>query len=192
MKKILALLAFAVGFSLSAQAGIMIEPYLGYETGDVKTKLKTGDTREYTDTTAGSALGLRLGYKFLLPWAALDYTMGTGTYKDESSNVSPDYSKTSMGAVVGVDLPIIRAWAGYGFSNEATIKYTGGDVKLKGTYTKVGVGFTPLPLASLNVEYKINTYTKWETGGASFTVNDYYDTYSHNTIIASVSIPFNL
>jgi len=194
MKKIFAIIAMAIGMSSTAHAGILIEPYLGYEMGDLIRK-DVGSTTETTDKVSGVSYGMRLGYKFLLPWVALDYSSGTATGKPDSGT-DFDLTKSSLGAVVGVNLPLIRMWAGYGFSNEATIKGTAGsnNLKLKGNYLKAGVGLGFIPLVSINLEYKINDIKKVDLGAGAGEVDKstIFDTAKHDTIMLSVSVPFNL
>lgn len=195
MKKIFAALAVMIGMSSAAHAGILIEPYLGYEMGDFYYKYAGGST-EYKDSLSGVGYGMRLGYKFLLPWVALDYTSGSGTAKRDSaaSSTDQDFTRSSLGAVVGVDLPLIRAWAGYGFSNEATLKGVNGgaDTKIKGNYLKAGVGLGFIPFVSLNLEYKINEVKKVDLGSGEQDKSAVYDSVKNDTIMVSVSVPFNL
>lgn len=143
MKKIVAVLALVLGFTGVAKADLLVEPYLGYEFGKVKEDAK-GDL-------TGTQMGLRLGYKSpLMLWAALDGTFGvSGEFKPDVGPNS-DAKRTTISAVVGLDLPILlRAWVGYGISNE--MKMDSGTSK--GHNYKVGVGFTGLPFVSLNFEY---------------------------------------
>ncbi len=201
MKKIFAVLAVMIGMSSAAHAGILIEPYLGYETGDFTYKFvgavdPTGT--EYKDSLSGVSYGMRLGYKFLLPWIALDYTSGSGTDKVDSKFASSnqDFTRSSLAAVVGVNLPLIRAWAGYGFSNELTLKGANGanDTKFKGTYLKAGVGLGFIPFVSVNLEYKINDIKKVDLGAGVGEQDKsvVYDSTKNDSIMLSVSVPFNL
>lgn len=195
MKRIFTAIGFIMGISLTANAGILIEPYIGYEMGDVQYDL-VGPTNEITEKGTGTGYGLRLGYKILAPWVALDYTGSSGTLKPDSGT-DHDYTTTGLAAVVGVDLPLIRAWAGYGFSNEATRIGTNGeaDWKFKGTYTKVGVGFGFIPFVSVNAEYKMNSYSKVDIDGTTngeVSRGDIFEKLKNDVLMFSVSIPFNL
>jgi hypothetical protein len=194
MNKLLLILAVFFGVQV-AQAGILIEPYLGYETGSFKyAEVGTPDS-SFTDTITGTGMGLRLGYKFLIPWVALDYTTVSGKGKaGDPTEENYDITQTGMAAVVGADIPLLRAWLGYGFSNESVRKATANSVetKLKGTYTKVGVGFKFIPFVSLNAEYKINNDDKVEGSGFSSNKSDVFSSLSNNSLMISVSAPFNL
>lgn len=195
MKKLFAMIAMVFGVSSAAHAGILIEPYLGYGFGSLDYKT-VGASQEYTDNMSGPGYGLRLGYQFILPWVALDYTGYSGTGKPGAPGEKDyDYSGNSLGAVVGVDLPVMfRFWAGYGFSNNFTQKGTDGaaDIKAKGTYTKVGVGWTALPILSINFEYQMNDWKKVDAGAGEVDMKDVFSTFKHNMYLISISAPFDL
>lgn len=201
MKRILTIAAFILGTSSLAHAGILIEPYLGYESGAVKNTVSMGGAEaSYSLATSGPAFGLRLGYKFLMPWVALDYTAGSGKSESAISGASDlDYTKSSLGLVVGADLPIVHPYVGYGFSNSVTIKKgnttTGQDYVFKGTYVKAGVGLGFIPFVHVNLEYKINTYSKVDLGDGAGEINrsdSIFTELKHDTVMVSVSVPFNL
>lgn len=193
MKKVLAAVSLVLTMSSVAQAGILLEPYLGYETGAIEAEFISLPGTTLTNKSSGTAMGLRLGYQFLLPWVALDYTTASGKYDKASLGTDGNYSKSALGAVVGVDLPLIRGWLGYGFSNSMTAKpSTGGDTTFKGSYTKVGVGFGFIPFVSLNAEYQINKFDKYDSNGIETKVSDTYNKFDYNTVLVSVSVPFDL
>lgn len=171
MKKLLLVLAMGLGFASTSHADILIEPYIGYEMGK-----GTQGTDDFKLT--GTDLGLRLGYASpVMFWAALDYTMGSGTF-DPDSSASVDGKRTSLAAVVGVDFPILlRAWLGYGFQNDLKID----SETFKGKYTKLGVGFTGLPFVSLNLEVISDEWDDTSSGGDPEAKNTSY--------LLSVSLP---
>lgn len=173
MKKLLLVLALGLGFTSTSHADLMVEPYLGYEMG-------TGSQGSNDFKVTGTDLGLRLGYDTgVMFWAALDYTMGSLTL-DPDSGTSDDGKRTSLAAVVGLDLPVLfRVWAGYGFSNE--MKFDA--AAWKGKYTKFGVGFTALPFVSLNLEVINDTWDDSDSGGDPDSKNTSY--------LLSVSLPLN-
>ena len=152
MKKLVVMLAMVLGFSATAKADILIEPYLGYEFG------KTSDPK---GKFSGSALGARIAYKLpAFVWLGLDATMGTSGEIDwdASGSGTTDAKRETLSAVVGVDLPILlRAWAAYGFHNKLKPD-VGSDIE--GKNIKLGIGFTALPFVSLNLEYIKDEYDK--------------------------------
>lgn len=142
MKKFVAIFAVLLGVSSISQAGILVEPYVGYEMG--KTENPDGKLE-------GTQAGLRLAWKSpVMLWLGVDGTFGVSGKAKPDNFPETDVTRTTIYAVAGVDLPILlRGWVGYGFSDE--LKFDSGTEK--GTSTKIGVGFTGLPFVSLNLEY---------------------------------------
>lgn len=143
MKKLVVVLAMMLGMSGVAQAGVLIEPYLGYEFG------KTSDP---DGKTTGTVLGARLAYTLpAFVWLGLDATMGVSETFDPDTGSSRDGNRETVSAVVGVDLPVLlRVWAAYGFHNKFK---TDSGADFEGKNMKLGVGFTGLPFISINFEY---------------------------------------
>ncbi|WP_413577845.1 outer membrane beta-barrel protein [Bdellovibrio sp. HCB290] len=178
MKKMWLVLALLVGFSATAKADILIEPYLGYEMGS-HTDL---------DPTAKTELvnmGARLAYKTpVMLWLGLDYNLGvSGKYKPDGQS-DMDAKRNTLYAVAGVDLPILlRGWVGYGVMDE--IKMDGTDnPKIKGKPVKIGIGTTLLPFISLNVEYIMENIDKVETDSGDLDPKGKMDSW-----MLSVSLP---
>lgn len=137
----------------SAQASILVEPYLGYTMSDYETGSSSYDAN-------GLVYGARLGYELPLLWFALDYMMS-----DQTVELSPDEdgSAQRMGVVAGVTVPLgIRAWLGYYFSDK--FEFDEGS-EFEGSGFKVGVGFRLIPMLHMNFEYLSSTYD--ESNGAS-------------------------
>ncbi len=159
MKKLA--LALALGlFTPGASAGILIEPYLGYESGQ-NTAVGSGD---FSSKTTGVVGGLRLAYSLpLLVWFGADYSMMPGgTAKPDFSGSSYTVSRSDLYAVVGVDLPILlRFWAGYGLVNSMVHKKPSGDETYSaGSNMKIGVGVKLIPLFNIYLEaYKHQSAT---------------------------------
>lgn len=174
MKKLLVVVALALGVSSVSHAGILIEPYLGYEMGTTKNP---------SGKFEGSQLGLRLAYSApLFFWGGLDYTTGTGTSKPEGG-VNEDGKRSTLYGVVGVDFPIlVRAWIAQSISNEMKFDTTG---KTKGKATKLGVGFTGLPFVSLNLEYLMEKMDEGDSGTIDPAVEN-------NAYVLSLSLPLDL
>ena len=201
MTKFMLALMLALGFSSAAQAGLLIEPYLGYHIGAL-ARDPIGGTPESTDTMTGTALGLRLGYKFVGPWVALDATQGSGKWKDGTpgSSLETDYTTNQLGLVAGVDIPFLfRVWGGYGLQNNTKLKaitsQSGAtDTMYYGSYLKGGIGLSMIPFISLNVEYIMNSYQKLDnsTGNGKVDVDSVYSNFKDNVILVGISVPFNL
>ena len=177
-----------LGFE-KAHAGFLIEPYLGYGTGTSTFKSVAGV--ETSGKESGVGFGARVGYSFLIPFVAFDYSQKVFKFAADSSGLSDsDDTFTEMSVVVGANLPIVRVFAGYGFDASAKIKGTSSESTVKGTFTKVGVGFKVIPMVAVNLEYFMYSAKKIESGGAEYDFDTFYSSWSYNPIFLSVSVPF--
>jgi hypothetical protein len=145
-----ALLLFS---STNLMASWMVEPYVGYSSGNLKSSGASDIT------ISGTEMGLRLGYQLTIPWFAVDYTAST---QKASYTPSLDANKSAIGLTVGLDFPLIRLYAGYGIDSRLAIKDSVSSV-YKGTSTKAAVGIKILMVLDLNIEYCMNTYGKLTT-----------------------------
>lgn len=180
-----------------AQAGLLLEPYIGYEVGTLEADYTSGGgTLKYD--TSGVTFGARVGYTFpAMFWVGLDYSISSGDAdvdSDPGNNYQSDTGqRSSLFAVVGIDLPILlRVYAGYGFMNEFKI-----DDSASSTYTgsavKVGLGFTSLPFVSLNAEYIMSTYDTFEANGVERDIGSApFSDAKQNALMLSASVPFDL
>ncbi len=178
MKKVLLAFALVMGFTSASHAGWMVEPYLGWERGDL--------SKDADGTLSGTAIGARVAYTLpVLVWLGLDgmYTL-TGEI-DPDGGSKEDAKRTALYAVVGVDFPIlVRGWLGYGLMNEWKID-SSPSASYKGDSMKIGVGFTGLPFLSVNFEYIKDTFDEIKAGGVTA------DTDIENTsYMISVSLPW--
>lgn len=186
MRKAFSLFVVLIGLSTVAHAGILIEPYFGYDTGDSKTTLIVGNI-EGKDTVSGPSFGLRLGYKFMIPWIALDYSLSEQSYDNGGKK---DLKKTALGAVIGADIPFgLRIFGGYGFDE----KFRGeNSLEFSGTYTKVGLGMGLVPMVAVNLEYIMHKIEKVKNGSVEVNADTLYSKQEYNSIFLSISAPFNL
>lgn len=171
---LLALVATMV--ASSAQAGFMIDPYVGI--GQTKTTIDFL-TADDTDTATSTVLGSRLGYSFILVSAGIDYQITKG-----EDNDGDDTDVNSLSAFVGVDLPILfRFWAEYFLSSNYEVEDDNGvDNTFKDGYG-IGIGFTGLPFVSLNLEIETLNY-ELELGSSK-------GDYSVASTILSLSLPLD-
>ncbi len=174
MKHLLsALTAFLLLGATNAQAGLLIEPYAGYYTGDFKFSTAKYDF-------GGTAYGGRLGYSRLGLQLGVDYMGGKWNI-----DTNPDFKGTisNLGAFVGYSFPILlRVYATYFFNS--SLKNS--DTKFEGNTTRLGVGFSPLPFVDVNLEYMTGTYDKAD-GQSIPGTKPKFDLYG-----LSLSIPFDL
>lgn len=195
---ILVSLVQLVLFAQFANAGLLVEPILGYESGSVKCTAVSSLVCDHN--TTGVNFGARLGWQFSKPfWVALDYNSASPTAKYNSSGVADDkVTRTVSGVAIGYEPSNFRFWLSYGSSAEA--KYvdsatppTTTDRSLKsGTATKAGIGYKLHRLISLNLEYSIENYAKYEQDSLTVERELLFPTYTPSRMIFSVSFPWNM
>lgn len=168
--------ALALGFAIpQAQAGVLLEPYLGYHMGKDKDAVDTD--------TNGMVFGGRVGYSQLGFAAGLDIMQGAWTHK---SKPSVDTTPSDMGLFVAYEFPVLlRAYAVYNLQSNLGIKFANGNDTYKGNGFKIGVGITTLPFVAVNLEYRTSTFTKNNTGAMN-------PSYKQDTYGLTVSLPLDL
>ena len=165
MKKILSMICFLFLFGTKSEAGMMIDPYIGYAINQQEITQTVGaQTGQIDYTTSGSLFGARVGWQTLGLMLGGEFAYGPSLTQELtasalsgiSTGAETDYSGTYMGAFIGYDFPILlRAWATY-FFNITYAPESGSDVEANGT--SFGVGFSGLPFVSLNAEYRMISY----------------------------------
>lgn len=190
MKKIITLLAF---ITIQSHAAFLLEPYLNYNIG-------SGDSTEdgvKSDYSSSSfAFGGRVGFQNLGFMGGLDASMGSFNYDTKTPGEADYENETDLkriGVFVGYDFPVLlRVWASYHFLNELDITKSNNisisGYKIKGNSLELGVGFTPLPLLSLNIGYRMNTFNELETPTSSETYSG-SEQLKINEIFLGVSLP---
>lgn len=185
--------------SSTAFAGFHIEPYLGYESGNMNV---TDTTDQDTGgKTTMMDFGVRLGYLTAVNlWFGVDAMMGTsGTFKESNASSGvPDATstRTDIGATIGYEFPIkLRAYATYNFSSSLVVKdddaaanentYTGG------TSYKVGFGYRFLPFMAFNAEYYSNAPTKYSNSSGSFDVSSFAKSFGETGYRLVLSFPLH-
>jgi hypothetical protein len=171
---------------LGASADILIEPGIAYRTGSYDG----GSAAK--GKVSGVGLSARLAYSFTMLFAGLDlgYNFGTDT---PDSGASRDVTAVTAGPVVGVSLPALplRFWAAYLLWDYSTQKATGYDQIISGSGLKVGGGYTIIPLLSLNFEYVMHTYTKYDDKVLN-TSGDLPTSVKGTDFVISASIPLDI
>jgi hypothetical protein len=177
--KKLSLLAIATGFLSSANAGVLLEPYVGYQTG------KTKNSGVSTDFS-GLDYGARVGWQQMGFMLGLDFMTGKMTDKAKTPK-SNDVTPQSFGVFVGYNFPVLlRVYGTYGFSNSVKLEQTGQSNKIEGSpLLKLGVGYNFLPLLSIALEYTTATYDEYN--GTKMTNDTTSSAYG-----VSISVPFTL
>ena len=176
-------------------AGLLIEPQLGYiATGSASGSYTVnGGTVTANDSFSGAQYGARLGYQNLGFMAGLSYQLASlsRNCKNCSPAVKVSYSRDDLGLFVGYSAPLfLRAWLAYNISSKSkttqtTTATTSGEY-LKGSSTEIGVGYSPLPVLSLNLIYRMYNYNKFvSAAGTNYTVAG----YKPNEVEVAISAP---
>jgi hypothetical protein len=186
----------------SAKASILIEPYAGYSSETLALEL-ANNTGPVKFTMGGLDYGARLGYAFPMVFIAADYNAATGmasTIGEKPASAAgytaDPFDRTDIFAVVGVRIPMLQAYVGYGFSSSLTYKLQSGEQKFTGTSFKAGLGYTGLPFVAVNLEYLMTNYTKYNSANTDYSVGDTangaaYSKASGSAVMLNVSVPFH-
>ncbi len=164
-----------------AQASLLLEPYLGYELG----KLEYTGTPNASFDLSSAALGLRLGVAFPVFFVAADYSflVGGSSKQNDANSTKWDASGNQLFVEVGAQLPLVRAYVGYGLMNTFELKNNGTTNKFEGgTAIKAGVGTTIMPMFAVNLEYINSSYDKINGNSPSDSKSNYF--------MLNLSLPF--
>lgn len=193
MKKVFMIYMVLLALQIKeAQAGVLLEPFLGYDQAGM-TVVTAGGT-DVSSTNSGMDYGARAGYRFSQGmWLSAEYSLGSGNGKPKNAGQEDStYTKSAMSALVGYDQGSFRFWGGYGVSEKLTFKDSTGETNLMGTNFKAGFGYKPTPDFSVNLEYLVPKYTKFNTGGADADVDTAFSKLTGSSIQLSLSLPFDL
>jgi len=183
---------FVLMLSFEVQAGALVEPFLGYDQSTLSAKDLSGN--DMGAKNSGLDYGARLGYRLDNGvWFAGEYAAGSG---DSKSNVAgtadSTYTRSSMGAVVGFDHNQFRFWGGYGLSDKLIAKSAAGsETTFTGSNYKVGVGFKAMPWMSVNFEYIVPSYTKFDSGSGEADVSTVFSEFNSTSACLTLSFPID-
>jgi len=175
-------------FTSTVQAGVLVEPYVGYSLGLSK------DYDNKTNDYKTPQFGARLGYQFLGLMAGVDYSLSSSFDLNQKKITTGATSKTpseknQLGLFVGYEFPILlRAWGTY-FLDSNFKKTPAPSKNYSGNGYALGVGFTGLPFVSLNLEYRSFSYDSSKRSGTTTSLNP---KWTMNEILLSVSLPFDI
>jgi len=194
MNRLLAVYILLVGVLIGfhANAGVLLEPFVGYDQ-ETLAFTDTGGT-EASSTNTGLDYGARIGYRFNPAWwVAAEYAAGSGTAKSSvAGSADSTYTKNAMGAVVGYEQGSFRFWGGYGLSHALTVKTASSETKYSGTNYKLGVGYKATGSVSVNLEYLVPQYKTINSGGVDADMSTAYSKFNGTSTCLSVSFPFDL
>lgn len=159
--------------SSNALAGFYIEPYVGYESGEV------GDDK-MTSTNFGGKLGMdMLGFA-----GGADVMLGSMSVTDDATDDSTTYNGQDLGVFAQFTFPILlKLSATYFVQSQAKHDET----TISGSGTKVGIGYTGLPFVSINFDMINMNYDELKTDAGTFDVDS-----DRKSWMLSLSMPFSL
>ena len=196
-KNLILFLFFLLFMSVNTQATFLVEPYAGYVVSGSGEATSSGTKVDYSHS--GAAFGARAGLKYLGVMGGVDYSMRSEfdleaetTLLGTAISVKDKHEGKTMGVFVGYELPMmLRFWGSY--LMDVTWEDTdGSDVgdELSGSGYGLGIGFTALPLMSINLEYKMFEFDESKDASAGTTAS-IASPLEMNEILLSVSIPFD-
>ncbi|MBP9674868.1 MAG: hypothetical protein KBD63_07195 [Bacteriovoracaceae bacterium] len=187
MKKII--LCLLLTSSLSHAVGILLDPSLGYLLGNTN---ELNADRSYNGINLGikAAATFEFTPKFFV-FGGLDGTYGSTNREAGGGFSEASYDEKNFGLVVGLMTPfMLRGWATYIFSSD--FEDAVGN-SYKGNGFRLGVGFTGLPIVSLNLEYQRLNYDEKQFGAtktrSALSGSNQLDT---SAVVFSVSIPWHI
>ncbi|MGZ3696049.1 MAG: hypothetical protein ACXWQO_18485 [Bdellovibrionota bacterium] len=127
----------------SAQAGIYLEPAVGYENGKLsETYTNPGTPAAVTSSRGGGiTTGVKGGFHQGPVFLGAEY---------ERSHLGEMSKPKDWSGFAGISIPLVRAWVSYIFSAKTGLA--------KGTGYKVGAGTSLFLFLSLNAEYSVRNY----------------------------------
>lgn len=185
MKNLFILFGFlAFIFTSSAQAGFLLEPYIGTNLNSTyKDNLNTC-TSNCDGSVSGTAIGGRVGFQNFGFMLGLNGKQVTYDIEHQSN----DMKTTTVGAFVGYDFPImLRVWAEYIFSGTGKFDDSvNSEYQLK-SGTNLGIGYKLMPFVSLNLEIGAMNFDELKYDGGSQKLDTDLNTY-----LVSLSFPITL
>jgi hypothetical protein len=168
----------------SAHASFLIEPHIGYNLSG------SGDSPGVEYSYNGPQFGLRTGVQYLGAMGGLAFNKSSYDLeaKSAATTTKTDVDRTELGVFVGYNLPIMfRFWGAYYFSNKGEVS----SGEYLGNTKELGVGFTALPLLSINLAYRMTTFDEFENNAGTKTSlgNNEVDA---NEVVLSISLPLTL
>ncbi len=185
---LLALFIFAGGSW--AQAGILFDPYFGYQ---VMGTYDTGASSNNRHKLTGPAFGARLGYNLMgLAFGAEYLIHDSSLVGDYSGNPNYKFKGNGLGAFLSVS-PIaipLRFIATYFFQIANNRSGEGVDTDFRGDGYKVGLHYVVMPFISIGLEYFAQTQkeAKYNNSGSS-NFNSLDPKTSINSYMLVVSFP---
>ncbi len=140
--------------SLTARAGLFVEPFGGFTYGPLT---QSGQPIIHTEAFI---LGGRLGYQLVDTKFGVDYMLGFG--KVDQYGTKANYRPKDLGIFFGYELPFGFEAYGSGFvSSKAKISPSDNPADFSGLSFRFGFGWDGLPYGNLNFEAIYRIYNKY-------------------------------
>jgi hypothetical protein len=186
--------------AVTANAGLLFEPYVGYSVGSIKVDGGSGHPDSATqalDTTGsidGLAYGARAAWMFGRFVLGGEYQGLRGSEKLKGVDESVDWNSSAIYGMLGwrffsgIRLFLEMTVRPY----EATEETTPESGKFTGSARKVVLGYEYHAPIAVNLEYVEYALSDYKMGSADGKVKDYYDKFNYSAVIFNVSFPFEL
>lgn len=180
------ILVLLIAFSSVSMASTMIEPFIGTTiSGDFENNDCSSNCE---DDVSGTFYGVRAAYKNLGFFGGVDVRLGT--YKLDDADFEID-EEGRIALLIGYELPVMfKFWLTYALSNNLTAESSTDGSELEYSTSSditLGVGYSPIPMLSLNLEYTMLNLDENEDSDGSTNDLD----ADINTILLSASVPFS-
>jgi hypothetical protein len=193
MKSLVVFAFFAL--ASSANANLMLEPYAGYYLGTETTTVRATGV-DGKSTSDAAAFGARLAFEKMGLWGGLDYMYAPDhnvKYTLPSGLRDTTATRSILFIAAGYDFPIVRlrVFGGYGVLDEwrgsTNATHTG---TYSGTAIKGGIGFKPIPLLAINLEYIKHNFTKYKSfNGREVDIGQSYSNFNASGWFLTASLP---
>jgi hypothetical protein len=182
-------------FTNHVYSSILIDPYVGFETGKIKD-----DTGTYSGKEEGAGFGEKLGLIYNNIIFAMDLNLASlkHKYEDDTTEDNVDIFRIALGPLVGCKfkaLPV-KIWFVYNFQSAMVFKFSelNSQMEFKGNGMKLGASLTLLPVIDIFAEYFANTYKKGRAKLGELTSEwaDLNKEVKYEGVLIGLSIPITL
>lgn len=185
MKNLILLFSITLfAFTSTAQAGFLLEPYMGMH---FNSTYKDNDCSGNCDgSISGIAIGGRAGFQNL---GFMFGVSGKRVSYDVEDSTQGDLATTTIGVFAGYDFPILlRVWGEYILSGTGAYDDSSSNQELNvGSGTTLGVGYKIFPFISLNLEIGSLNFDETTYDGGSNKIDTDLNTY-----MVGISVPISL
>ena len=185
MKNFLLLFSLTLfAFSSPAQAGFLLEPYMGMHLNSSYTDNDCAS--DCSKSISGIAIGGRAGFQNL---GFMFGVSGKRVSYDVEDATSGDLATTTIGVFPGYDFPILlRVWGEYILSGTGAWDDSSSNQELNvASGTTLGVGYKIFPFISLNLEVGSIKFDETTYDGGSNEIDTDFNTY-----MLGISVPLSL